>query len=148
MTMVSKYKLRPEVWDRIFDLFSEALLSIKNKDKYNSFLNEFLSPTEKIMLAKRFATAVLLAKGNSYNEISRILHVASATISKMSVRVKYGEKGVNEIVENVLKKDTAKIIWEEIQSMFDLPTKGLPISEYHKKVAKRQRKILNLKKGI
>lgn len=146
--MVSRYKLRPDVWERIFNLFSESLLSIKNKEKYDSFLSDFLSPTEKIMLAKRFAVAVLLAKGNSYDEIKRILRVTSATISKMSLQVKYGGKGLNEIIVNVLKKDSARIIWEEIQSIFDLPYKGQPISEYHKKVYQRNKKILRLKKEI
>jgi uncharacterized protein YerC len=148
MTMVSKYKLRPEVWDRIFNLFSESLLSIKDKNKFDLFLNDFLSPTEKIMLAKRFAMAVLLAKGNNYEEIKRILHVASATIAKMNIHIKYTEKGINETIQNVLKKDNTKAIWEEIQSIFDIPIKGLPLSEYHKKVAKRNKNIFRLEKEI
>ncbi len=146
--MVSRFKLRPEVWDRIFNLFSESLLSIKNKEKFDIFLNDFLSPTEKIMLAKRFALAVLLAKGNSYEEIKRILHVTTATIAKMNLHIKYGEKGTNEVVGNVLKRDSARIIWEEIQSMFNIPIKGLPLSEYHKKVFQRNKNISRFKKGI
>lgn len=148
MTMVSKYKLRPEVWDRIFNLFSESLLNIRNKNRFDTFLNDFLSPTEKIMLAKRFAMAVLLTKGNNYEEIKRILHVTSATIAKMNIHIKYGEKGINEVIENVLKRENTKLIWEEIQSLFDVPIKGLPLSEYHKKVAKRKERISRLEKGV
>ncbi|KKQ92438.1 MAG: TrpR-like protein [Microgenomates group bacterium GW2011_GWC1_39_7b] len=146
--MVSRFKLRPEIWSRIFDLFSESLVSIKNKNKLDIFLSDFLSPTEKIMLAKRFAVAVLLAKGNSYEEIKRILRVTTATIAKMNLHIKYGEKGMNEVVENVLKRDSARIIWEEIQSMFDVPIKGLPLSEYHKKVLERNKTINRLKNEI
>lgn len=148
MTMVSRYKLRPEVWDRIFNLFSESLLSIKNKNKFDLFLNDFLSPTEKIMLAKRFATAVLLAKGNNYEEIKRILHVTSATIAKMNIHIKYTEKGINETVQNVLRKDNTKAIWEEIQGLFDVPIKGLPLSEYNRKITKRQKDISRLEKSV
>ncbi len=148
MTQVSKYKLRPEVWHKIFDLFSESLSGIKNKANFDTFLNDFLSPTEKIMLAKRFAIGVLLSKGNSYQQIESILHVTSATISKVSVSIKYNQKGINETIENALKKDATRLVWEEIQSLFDLPTKGLPISEYQIKVKNRARRIRELEKRI
>lgn len=110
MTMVSKYKLRPDVWDRIFNLFSDSLRSAKNKPQFDMFLSDFLSPTEKIMLAKRFATAVLLAKGNSYDEIKQILHVTSATIAKVNISIKYGGEGLNKTIKGVLQKQAAQIL--------------------------------------
>lgn len=148
MTLVSKYKLRPEVWNKVFNLFTTSLSSIKNKNNFEVFLNDFLSPTEKIILAKRFAIAVLLAKGNKYEQIKSLLHVTSATISKVSMSLKYNDKGINETIKVTLKKDVSKIIWDEIKSVFDIPIKGLPISEYHKKTRDREKTIQNLKYGI
>lgn len=145
---MSKYKLRPEVWNKVFNLFTTSLSSIKNKNNFEVFLNDFLSPTEKIILAKRFAIAVLLAKGNKYEQIKSLLHVTSATISKVSMSLKYNDKGINETIKVTLKKDVSKIIWDEIKSVFDIPIKGLPISEYHKKTRDREKTIQNLKYGI
>lgn len=148
MTLVSRYKLRPEVWSKVFNLFTTSLSSIKNKDNVEVFLNDFLSPTERIILAKRFAIAVLLAKGNNYEQIKSLLHVTSATISKVNESLKYNEKGINETIKEVLKKDSVRLVWEEIKSVFDIPIKGLPISEYYKKVKNREKAIQNLKSGI
>lgn len=146
--MVSRFRLRPEVWDRIFNLFSDSLRGIRDKERFELFLDDFLSPTEKIMLSKRFATAVLLAKGNSYDEIKQTLRVTSATIAKMNIYIKYGAKGLNKTIQDVLKKDVAKILLEEMLNIFEHPTKGLPMSEYYRKVAKRKIGISRLRKGL
>jgi len=146
--MVSKYKLRSEIWNKVFNLFTTSLSSIKNKDNFEVFLNDFLSPTEKIIFAKRFAIAVFLAKGNNYAQIKDALHVTSATISKVSESLQYSENGIRQTIDDVLKKDAAKLVWEEINSVFDIPIKGLPISEYHKKTRDREKTIQKLKYGI
>lgn len=148
MTQVSRFKLRPDVWERIFSLFTESLIGIKDKKRFNSFLEDFLSPTERIMLAKRFAIAVLLAKGNEYQDIKNLLRVTPTTISKMSLQLKYKGAGLKPIVENALNRDATKLIWQEIQSLLDMPSKGLPLSEYRKKVSDRGKKLYKLGKEI
>lgn len=148
MTQVSKFKLRDDVWDRIFALFGESLLSLKNKKELNSFLGDFLSPTERIMLAKRFAITVLLAKGNDYQAIRNLLRVTPSTIAKMNLQIKYSGKGLAPVIENILKKDATRIIWEEIKSLLDVPMKGQPLSEFEKKKTKRSQKIRKLRREI
>ena len=148
MTQVSKFKLREDVWERIFDLFSESILSIRNRKELNGFLEDFLSPTERIMLAKRFAITVLLAKGNDYRSISTLLRVTPSTIAKMNLVMKYEDKGLNFVVEKILKRDATRIIWEEIKSLLDVPIKGQPLSEFEKKKVKRSQKIHKLRREI
>jgi hypothetical protein len=48
----------------------------------------------------------------------------------------------------VLQKQAGQILLQELFSMFDTPTKGLPISEYYKKVAHRKENIKILEKGV
>lgn len=148
MTQVSRFRLRPDVWNRIFDLFIEALVNIKDKKDLDKFLEDFLSPTEKIMLAKRFAITVLLAKGNDYQSIKNLLRVTPTTIAKMNLQMKYKGEGLRPVVEKILAKDAAKIVWQEIQSLLDVPTKGLPLGEYRKKKSKREKRIYKLRKEI
>ncbi|MCX6704964.1 MAG: Trp family transcriptional regulator, partial [Candidatus Woesebacteria bacterium] len=136
------------VWERIFDLFGESILSIKNRKELNGFLEDFLSPTERIMLAKRFAITVLLSKGRDYRSISTLLRVTPSTIAKMNLLMKYSGTGLIPVVERILKRDTTKIIWEEIKSLLDVPIKGLPLSEFEKKKIKRSQKIRKLRTEI
>lgn len=148
MSQVSKFRLRPYVWDRIFDLYVETLISLKNKEQLASFLDDFLSPTERIVYAKRLAIVVLLEKGNSYEEISQILRVTPSTISKMSTIIKYGNGELKNISVKIAKKDKTKAMWEELLSLLDLPGKGLPISEWKKKRWKSAEKVRRLIKEV
>lgn len=70
MTKISRFPLRDDVWERIFSLFIGTLADLKDKPKLASFVNDFFSPTERVMFAKRLATAVLVAKGHSYDSIN------------------------------------------------------------------------------
>lgn len=148
MTQVSKFKIRNDVWERIFDLFGESLLSVNNKKELDGFLEDFLSPTERIMLAKRFAITVLLAKGNNYQSIRSLLRVTPSTIAKMNLQMKYGGKGLIPIINKILKKDTTRLIWEEIQSLLDLPRKGLTLGKLEKVKSQRSQRIRKLRTEI
>lgn len=145
MTQVSRFKLRVDLEKRIYDLLSTTLAGIKDKGEINNFLDDFLSPTEKIVFAKRLAIAVLLAKKREYDEIRQILRVTPITISKMSLRMKYGNSSLKRITDKVVASDDNRALFQELLSMFDSPTKGLPKSEYYKKVNKREAVIRKLK---
>lgn len=148
MTQVSKYKLRLNLEERIYELLSNTLAGIKNSTDFKIFLNDFLSPTERTVLAKRLAIAALIEKGNDYRQICQILRVTPTTISKVAFRMKYGNGSIKKISENIAVLDDNKALLEELGSIFDLPVKGLPISEYTKKVQKRSQVINRLKKEL
>jgi uncharacterized protein YerC len=148
VTQISKYKLKKEVETRIYDLLSGVLAEIKNKDEVNGFLEDFFSPTEKTVMAKRLAIAVLIAKGNDYQQIRQILKVTPVTISKMSLRMKYGNGSVKKVADRIANSDDNKALLEELLSVFDVPTKGLPISEYHRKIKRRSQTIKRFEKEL
>lgn len=148
MTQLSKYKLKPEVDKRINDILSSVFLGLKTKNELNNFLDDFLSPIEKTVLAKRLAIAVLIAKGNDYRSIGEILKVTPNTISKMSLHMKYGNGSIKKVTDKILTGDAGRIIIQELASFFDVPTKGLPISDYYKKKHDRAEKIYKLKHEI
>jgi uncharacterized protein YerC len=126
MTKVSKLPLRPDVWQRIFELFVNTLADEKDKKNIALFVNDFFSPTEQIMFAKRLAAAVLLAKNHDYDSIRRILQVSPPTIAKISLKIKFEDedKGINLMLKNILKKQAAQVVWKEIEELFNLPTKS------------------------
>lgn len=148
MPQLSKFRLKPEVEKRINELLSTVLIKIKNKDELNNFIDDFLSPIEKTVLAKRLAIAVLIAKGNDYSEIYEVLKVTPGTISKVSLKMKYGNGAIKKVANKIVNSDINKAMLQELASVFDVPIKGLPISEYHRKVQKRTQNIKRLEKEI
>jgi len=110
MAQVSRYPLSQKVYERIFEILFESILKIKNKEEAEEFLGEFLSPTEKIMLAKRISIAVLLAKNYDYRQIIKTLHVSFPTIAGVSGSVKYAGGGYRKVVEKLLKEEKIKNI--------------------------------------
>lgn len=105
MTQVSRYPLSESIYQRIFEIFFDSVLKIKNKEEAEIFFTEFLTPTEKIMLAKRISIAVLLSKEYDYRSIKRILHVSFPTIAGVNASLKYTDKGYQQVVERLLKEE-------------------------------------------
>lgn len=146
MTKVSRLPLRADVWNKIFDLFVSTLSSQRDKKKLSNFINDFFSPTERIMFAKRLAAAVLLAKGHDYQSIRQILKVSPSTIAKLNLKIKFGNEGLNPVINNIFKKEASQIVWKEIEDLFDMPTKGnLKSPERYKRKLRRVQQINKIK---
>lgn len=146
MTKVSRIPLRSDVWDRIFNLFVDTTAGLKDKALLSSFIDDLYSPTEKIMLAKRLAAAVLLTKGHDYQSVGKILRISSPTIAKISLKIKYTQGGLKQVVEKIMAKESAQIFWKEIEDLFDLPTKGnLKSPERFVRKLNRQKEISEIK---
>jgi len=147
MTQVSRFKLKPNVWEKIFDLFSDTLLNAKNKQQLDSFLDGFLSPTEKIMLSKRLAIAVLLSKGNDYQSIKETIRVTTGTIAKVNLLLKTSQ-GLNNIISEILKRDIGRLLVSDVIDFIDQPRYGTDWSNVAKRKIKRHKQIHDLKKGL
>jgi len=88
MTQVSRYPVSKDVSARISDIFLKTITSLNTKNDLNLFFNEFLTPTEQIMLAKRLSIVFLLSKGYGYKSVSQVLHVSTSTVASVSIRYK------------------------------------------------------------
>ncbi len=125
MTQVSRYPVSSTVNKQILQLFRNAISSLKHSEEIDDFLEDFLSPVEKIMLAKRLAIAVMLAKGYDYQSIKAILHVTPSTIAAVSIRLKYAGKGYKKTVEKILQEEKINDFWQRI----DLVLSSIPQSK-------------------
>jgi len=145
MTKVSRLPLRADVWERIFELFIETLIEIKEKEKLRMFVDDFFSPTERIMFAKRLAASVLLAKGRNYLEVKQLLKMSPTTIGKINLKIKYGATGLNAVISDISRKQKKQLIWKEIEELIDIPSKGgLKSPERLKRKLARGKKIARL----
>lgn len=113
MSQISKFPITKDVYERIIEVFSRCIADLSSDDEIHSFLKEFLTPTERIMLAKRFAIGFLLEKKYSYREISKILRVSTTTISHVALNYDYGEN-FKKMVKKILEDEKLEKFWNNI----------------------------------
>lgn len=76
---------------KLYTNFTKAIEHSKSRSATILFLEEFLTRTEKIMLAKRFAVIYLLSKNVPVSYISESLRMSPATVHRMSLEKEIGK---------------------------------------------------------
>ena len=118
MPQVSKRLTSQKISKRLPELLIETIVNCSNSYQTQKFLDDFLTPTEKIMLGKRLAIAVLLLKGYDYATISQLLKVSSATIGKIVNLLRFSDGGLKMMAEKQLNKDNWKNLLFEAGRIF------------------------------
>lgn len=83
MPHVSRIKLDKKAERNLIKNLSLILAKIKKEEEMNIFLISLLTPTERLMLAKRIAIIILLKEGVSESHIASALHVTRVTVSRL-----------------------------------------------------------------
>lgn len=117
MTQISRYPVHKKVEERMFEVLRETISDLRNGQDIEDFLHDFLSPVEKIMLAKRLSIAVFLHKGYRYATISSILRVTPPTIAQVSLLLKYSGKGYKKAVDKISRNEKMNEFWQAIEDM-------------------------------
>lgn len=102
MPQVSKRLMDKKTYERMFAVFWQTIGGLKGKIEAEEFFIDLLTPTEKVMLAKRLTIALLLTKGYDYREISQTLKVSFSTIA---------------LVNNWLKTEASQTFKKKLQSL-------------------------------
>ncbi|MBI2599257.1 hypothetical protein HYW40_03490 [Candidatus Curtissbacteria bacterium] len=119
MAQVSKLPLGKETQTRLYKLFWQTITSLSDPIQTEEFFNDLLTPTEKIMLSKRLAIAVMLIRNHDYEAIKAYLQVSSATISSVSMWLKYSGSGYRKTVEKLLRKEKIEKVILNIESVLE-----------------------------
>ena len=138
MTHISKKKLSVDQLDKLYSEFLEVIQTSLRKNLGKEILNEILTPTEKVMLTKRFTLIALLIKEKPVMEISRILSMSPATVEKIKLKLEVGRLDTTEKIVKQKKR------WEAIE-LFILTTGGLMPPKVGAKRARQLKR--NLKKS-
>lgn len=146
MTKVSRRFLDKELENTIFEVFLKTIVDIKTITEAENFIEDLLSPTEKIMLVKRLAIAVLLTKGKTYEYIDQTLKVSRATIMNVSLWLKHGKGGYRRVVESILKAQSKEALIDNIEEILIRlsPPKRFESIEFEKK-SKKGKELLRRK---
>src|SRR3989344_584455 len=104
MPHVSRYKLTPSTEQELIKTLELVLTKISKEEDLSDFLLALLTPTERIMLAKRLAIIILLKEGLTESSIASALHVTRITVSRLQFFQEARGKGYDIALE-ILKKE-------------------------------------------
>ncbi len=121
MSHISKKKLKKKTYFKIKEQFVNFISGYRNKKELEDFLNEFLTETEKVMLAKRLFLILMIKKGYNFSEIERVLRISPSTVVRFWKKHKVDELNVIQQKIDARKNREKKI--KDIDSLIRL---GLP----------------------
>lgn len=143
MAQVSKRHLSKEVEERMLDLFWTSLSMLSTKNDVSSFLDDLLTPTEKIMISKRLAVAFMLLKGQNYPIINDKLKVSDQTIWGIKMNLEHKDAGYKPVIDKIMKKERWKNLWQGLSHELDQlipPRPGTNWKEVRRKQWRKRRK--------
>lgn len=117
MSQVSRRILNKNLGEYIFEIFIRTIARLKTQTEIESFLQDLLSPPERIMLVKRLAIAVMLSKGYTFDQIDHTLKVSRPTITKVSYFLKHGANGYAKVSEEVAKDQRREALFDKIEEI-------------------------------
>lgn len=142
MAQVSKYPLSKAVETECFDFLYSTIQSLHDRGEIKEFLDDFLSPVEQIMLAKRLAIALLLGRGYNYETIRKVLRVTPPTIAMVNISLKYKGKGYRKVVDKVFRDEKIADFWQKVDDVIGdlIPPKSKNWSYWRKERWQRKMK--------
>ena len=116
MPHVSSKKIKKEILNKLYNEFGKAFEKSAHKLQASLFLNDLLTKTEKIMLAKRFAVIYLLSQEVPVSYIAESLSMSYSTIFKMSLKYDIGK--YSSLLRSIEKekKDLWKILEKTLRA--------------------------------
>lgn len=116
MPQVSKRTLPKDREKQLLETLWEAFTQLRNKRDVQAFMDDLLTPVERIMVTKRLAIAVLLLKGWGYQSIREFLKVSNEPIARVAHLVK-NNKGYKLAVDKVIRTEAGREFWRELGSL-------------------------------
>ncbi|MBI4059544.1 hypothetical protein HY406_00595 [Candidatus Giovannonibacteria bacterium] len=124
MPHLSSKRVKKDVFEQMTNEFINAVAELKSKEEIKGFLRELLTPTERVMLAKRLAIILMLKKGYSFKIVEKTLKISSSTSLRFWGSLK--TRPFIFLLKDVKRREARKKFWEELErlSRFGLPPRG------------------------
>jgi uncharacterized protein YerC len=116
MSQVSRIALSADLEKEIVSSFRSVITHLQTDHDVTDFLDELLTPTEKIMLAKRLAIAFLLDKNYDYRTIMSILKVSTATVSSVNKQYAHNGRGYKRVIAMMQSSEQ----WKQVLNRLDV----------------------------
>ena len=83
--------LRKKISEKDIEKLFEVVLELKNTNDCKALFSDLCTDKEIEQMAQRIKAAKLLIEGKTYNEVIAETDISSATLSRVSRCVQYGE---------------------------------------------------------
>lgn len=124
MPQLSKNKLDGATRDEILKNFYFAVASLKQEADVALALDDLLTKTERLMIAKRIAAVFLISQGWRLRDISRTLKMSTATILHLRAKADGGKNGYTLILDLLTARVKSRKFLERLERIlgefFDL----------------------------
>lgn len=119
MPHVSNRKVKKKVYKKLQSNLVGIFSSSHSKTEMASLINDLLTPTERIMFAKRIAIILMLQEGYSFRAIEKTLKVTLQTVLRFWKMKKAGKFGY-------LKENKKNSFWADLERILQagLPPRG------------------------
>lgn len=104
MVRLSRLKLEDKVLNKLSVLLFEVIGKTNDQNKFSAIMRDLLSPSERIMLAKRIAIIYLLLKKVDYLTICDVVKVSPSTVAKFSLLLEKSEE-VSQTFSSILRQE-------------------------------------------
>lgn len=108
MPQVSRRFLDKKVEKKLSLLFPKCVSECRDIKIAGEFIDDLLTPTEKIMVAKRIAIALMILKKNPVSLIEETLKVSKATVYSVAGWLQYKGSSYRSLLEKIVKEDEAQ----------------------------------------
>lgn len=88
-----------------FEIFYKAILSLKTVEECDAFFNDVCTIQEMESFKQRLEVAFLLKEKMSYAEINKITSASTATISRVSKYLNYGDGGYSIVIDRIKEEE-------------------------------------------
>ncbi|HUD18832.1 MAG TPA: Trp family transcriptional regulator [Patescibacteria group bacterium] len=116
MTQISRRHLDAKTQKRIYEIFTDVIADVKTPSEVQALLEDFFTPTERVMLPKRLCIAFLLLKGYDHRTIASYLKVSFTTINRVSTSLKVGGKGYTLVLTRLRKRKQFESVLTQIEN--------------------------------
>lgn len=101
MPQVSKRPISKELTVKVNRLLWESLAKLSEQESVGQFLNDILTPTERVMVSKRLAIALLLSRGWDQEAISDYLKVSTTTVQTLKRNLVLSGRGYMNVIKQI-----------------------------------------------
>ena len=98
----------PGYTNELIEQLMGAIANLNSADECKALFDDLCTIKEIQDMAQRFETAIQLANGRNYREISEDVGVSTATISRVSRCLNYGSGGYKKAIDSINKTEESK----------------------------------------
>ena len=93
-----------KIKDEKLDFLFRAILSLKNEEDCYNFFQDLCTVPELLEMSRRMLAAKMLHENHIYSEIAEATGLSTATISRVSRCLKYGNDGYTAVLDRITEK--------------------------------------------